>query len=239
MTKDDKLKFCRYYKGEEECPFKTSYGDSDEHPTNREKAAYWYWEREYFTFPRLQTKNRAFFETKERWEQTAHDFPQYAAYMNSNLLPKKTKGLISYALWLLSGWSPMSIDDFLYYPTEEEKNIITTWWQREQWIRQCKVYRGEMENPYYGKDRPENLYWTMEDIYVNHVMVNEAFQQNYGNTFLFDFPDCCEDVKIPFYLKATIYELYYKMCGSGTGFREYLRQYANFKRKKDKILFKQ
>ncbi|MCD8202494.1 MAG: hypothetical protein LUD48_02485 [Prevotella sp.] len=100
MTKDELKKYCRYYKGEKECPY--------EHRSA--KGRFWYFEKMYL----------------DRWANSNKSWERYAiSYMKNypdaqNLLTQKdvsihTKGIAMFINEMYGKWMPYSMDEVLEY----------------------------------------------------------------------------------------------------------------------------
>lgn len=220
----DKLKFCRYYKGEEECPFKES-----EEPN---KTTFWYYEKQYF-FEEYRVPNGA-----KYWQDdikgTAASYPDVAPFLLYSNLPRETKGLIAYMREDLGHMNPLH--GYLcvrHYIPEEEAAPMYERQRKDIILKDCKFYKGEESNPLKGA---VSTYWDMEAIYVKLVIDDEMRREEYGLNMSMRYPDRLEWIKIPFYLKATMYDQYYHWTGGDDGFIPWLKDYLEYELKEEDYL---
>ncbi len=100
MTREELIKYCRYYKGEEDCPFER----------NTNKSRFWHMEKNYvISRSRLGRECRT-----EGWENEAKkyikNYPQAKNILTSKDVSIHTKGIVMYINEMLMKWCPLDVD---------------------------------------------------------------------------------------------------------------------------------
>ncbi len=106
MTREELISYCKYYKGEKECPY--SYND------NPKELTFWGMEKQYVESVIAAAENGV--DSRAHWEER---IPRYARMKDySEAIRKKftdnsigihTKGILVYMVIMLSKWAPTSV----------------------------------------------------------------------------------------------------------------------------------
>ncbi len=101
MTREELQKYCKYYKGEEECPF--------EHDSP--KGRYWFFEKAYLQY--------FDFKGVSSWEDRAKAFmekhPNENTILNRKDIGIHTKGIIMFMIAMYSKWVTDSLHEVESY----------------------------------------------------------------------------------------------------------------------------
>ena len=104
MTTEDLIKYCKYYKGEEESPF----GDN-----NTNKSLFWFLEKQ---FVNNCSMHWSFFKG---WEESAKDYiqehPNEENVLTDTSVSIYTKAIILYCEAMLEKWMPYQVDIIFEY----------------------------------------------------------------------------------------------------------------------------
>ncbi|MCD7721306.1 MAG: hypothetical protein LUI09_03660 [Prevotellaceae bacterium] len=96
MTKEELLKYCRYYKGEEKCPFKE--GDN--------RGFFWYAEKDYLKMAERGEDCPKSFEARvQRYLDTC---PDKKNIYTDPTVSIHTKGMACFIEYMSAKWMPMS-----------------------------------------------------------------------------------------------------------------------------------
>jgi len=230
----DLLKFCRYYKGEKDCP--------PEIQDNWKHDCFWRMEERWVNYgiDRQFTMSQCI----EFWPETAHIFMEVAKG-----LPKAVKdGLASYiicaknlnpyveALEFLCSYFGLPYKDPREPDSEEEPEpepihedrVIEARFElgidrTEDYLQLCRYYHGEDECP----DNLEGIqttFWGLERAWIKSAN-DTRWEDSIITEFLIDFPDGFKDLEIPLGLKAIISDQYQHWCSGKDGVEDYLISY--------------
>ena len=232
----DLLKYCRYYKGEKDCP--------PEIQEDWKHECFWRMEERWVSYgiDRQFTMSQCI----EFWPETAHIFKEVAKG-----LPKAIKdGLASYIIcaknlnpyvealeFLCSyfgfpyksshGSAPEPEDEEEPESTQEDEDIDAGLEEEidrtEEYLKLCRYYHGEDECP----DNLEGIqttFWSMEQAWIKSAK-NTDWEDSIIAEFLIDFPDGFKDLDIPLGLKAIISDQYQHWCSGKDGVEDYLISY--------------
>ena len=232
----DLLKYCRYYKGEKDCP--------PEIQKDWKQYRFWRMEQEWD----LHGINRQY--TVSRFVKF---FPDTAYIFNevAEGLPEEIKdGIATYALCCLNlnhhadeleiltsyfglpykrynGSEPEPKSEEEPEPIQEDENIEAGLEEEidkmEDYLKLCRYYHGEDECP----DNLEGIqttFWSMEQAWIKSAK-NTDWEDSIIAEFLIDFPDGFKDLDIPLGLKAIISDQYQHWCSGKDGVEDYLISY--------------
>lgn len=200
--KPEYLKYCKYYKGEIQCP------------ADIENRNFWILEKHYFHEDAFgDPKVRKYWEEGDGYKLCLDTFPELRDFILKQ--DKVTRGFLACTAIHSYSHNPQSGVTYLL-DYGKNKNAIAL----------CKYYKGEEENPFdYGTI--QRTFWNLEQGWVKLVLTNETRYGNYALEFSIDFPDNLDYIDIPLSLKATMYSRYYHFKGSKDGFPEFLIAYIN------------
>ena len=230
----DLLKFCRYYKGEKDCP--------PEIQENWKQYRFWRMEQEWD----LHGINRQYSVSRciAFWPDTAYIFEEVAKE-----LPEEIKdGLATYVICGVNLNPYFDEHEFLcsYFglpykdprePDSEEEpepepihedRVIEARFElgidrAEDYLQLCRYYHGEDECP----DNLEGIqttFWGLERAWIKSAD-DTRWEDSIITEFLIDFPDGFKDLEIPLGLKAIISDQYQHWCSGKDGVKDYLISY--------------
>lgn len=232
----DLLKYCRYYKGEKDCP--------PEIQEDWKHECFWRMEERWVSYgiDRQFTMSQCI----EFWPETEHIFKEVAKG-----LPKAIKdGLASYIIcaknlnpyvealeFLCSyfglpyknshGSAPEPEDEEEPESTQEDEDIDASLEEEidrtEEYLKLCRYYNGEDECPDNLED-VQTTFWSVEQAWIKSAK-NTDWEDSIIAEFLIDFPDGFKDLDIPLGLKAIISDQYQHWCSGKDGVEDYLISY--------------
>lgn len=105
LEKNGKYKFCKYYKGEEKCPYE--YGTPE--------LSFWHFEEQYWNF--ISHRNSYEFDHKifeDRARRYIEENKDKKNFMTSDA-PIEQKGFVMFAEEMLQKWCPYNVDMIFKY----------------------------------------------------------------------------------------------------------------------------
>ena len=230
------MKFCRYYKGEEENPFRSSDGP-------KYAVAFWRLECAWVNGYRPQYTMAQF---KKFWPLSK---PIFAAAGKG--LPKSLKDSIASDIIcgvnLMAELDPIEVlSAYFGLPyvdpsiekeettAEPEKEPVQEkdedaffdeeYRRRKELLKSCRYYHGEKVSPFdYGI---QNTFWGIEKHWVERVSESAEYEQYLIDGLALEFPDYLSHiVGIPRSLKGNLLEQYEHWYSGTDGFEDWLRAY--------------
>lgn len=200
--KPEYLKYCKYYKGEIQCP------------DDIENRNFWILERAYYANDSFQDlKRRKYWEEGKGYKLCIDTFPELRDFILNQ--DKVTRGFLACTAIYSYSHTPQSGVEYLLDYGINKKALAL-----------CKYYKGEVECPFdYGTI--QRTFWDLEQGWVKLVLTNETRSANYALEFSLDFPDNLDYIDIPLTLKAAMYDRYYHFMDGKDGFPEFLIAYIN------------
>lgn len=231
----DLLKFCRYYKGEKDCPpekekdwkqyrFWRMEQEWDLHGINRQYSVSWF--------------VKFFPDTAYIFNEVAEDLPEeikdgIATYalccLNLNPHADELEILTSYfgLPYKSTHGSVPEPEETKPEPIQEDRVIEARFEagidRTEDYPKLCRYYHGEDECP----DNLEGIqttFWGLERAWIKSAK-DIRWEDSIITEFLIDFPDGFKDLEIPLGLKAIISDQYQHWCSEKDGVEDYLISY--------------
>ena len=231
------MKFCRYYKGEDENPY--SFRDKPKYA-----VAFWRLERAWVDGYHPQYTMALF---KKFWPRSK---PIVEAAGKD--LPKSLKDAIASDIIcgvnMMAGLDPIEVlSAYFALPyvepsrLKEEKNMANPevepvqkknedsffdeeYERRKDLLKQCRYYHEEKESPFdFGI---QDTFWGIEKHWVERVAEDAEYEQYLINCLALDFPDSLSHFGgIPRSLKGLLLEQYCHWYEGTDGFENWLREY--------------
>ena len=223
MKKEDALKYCLYYKGEEEIPEREKFECTDEEYEMFRR--FWFFEREYFA-GKIFTRGEYWNTEGVRMLQCIEGAREF---INDPKWDKNQRGFLAYMAicppdfpdWIINYGKCTN----LKRKPEPKPKPKTAW---EGMMEICRYYRGGKINPYpWGTAKAH--FWELEWEFANDYFQKQpSLEREYDSGFSAAFPDQLS--KAPYGaifrpLKAFLHARYYNSGGSDAGFPAYLDYY--------------
>jgi hypothetical protein len=237
MKKEEMMKFCRYYKGEEENPFRSSDGP-------KYAVAFWRLECAWVNGYRPQYTMALF---KKFWPQSKPIFDTAGKGLPKSLKDSIASDIICGVnlmaeldpIEVLSAYFGLPCEDPSMVKEEETKKepevepaqeededafFDEEYRRRKELLKFCRYYHEEKESPFdYGI---QNTFWGIEKHWVERVSESAEYEQYLIDSLALDFPDYLSHIGgIPRSLKGNLLELYEHWYSGTDGFEDWLRVY--------------
>ena len=231
------MKFCRYYKGEDENPY--SFRDKPKYA-----VAFWRLERAWVNGYQPQYTMALF---KKFWPQSK---PIVEAAGKG--LPKSLKDSIASDIIcgvnLMAELDPIEVLSAYFGLPYEDPSMVKEevtktepevepaqeededaffdeeYRRRKELLKSCRYYHEEKESPFdYGI---QNTFWGIEKHWVERVSESAEYEQYLIDSLALDFPDYLSHIGgIPRSLKGNLLEQYEHWYSGTDGFEDWLRAY--------------
>lgn len=95
---------------------------------------------------------------------------------------------------------------------------------KNELIKQCRYYKGEVKNPFEGKEQNKAMLWFYEKIWTNSN-TTDAVMDEYRMYLHRDLPELTTNDYVPTSLISLIYDRYTHFGGDAEGFKKLFEAY--------------